>query len=138
MGVPELLPPLGRDPSFAGTRRTALLLALCQVGDQLSPSAGRPVEPGDSCYLRFVDEGHPCAADGVGDRVCADDHDRLRVPGPPLWGLGGTRHGGIATAHAQTVWSSALGRDRYPGPVPLGRHGAGFLEWASPRPRASL
>ena len=70
-------PFLGRGPRAARSRHAALLLALRPVRHQLPSSAGRPVEPGDACGLRLLDEGHPGAADGLGHRVRADDHDRL-------------------------------------------------------------
>ena len=63
---------------------------------QFSPSAGGPVEPGDLRHLRSLDEGHPRAADGVGDRVRAHDHDRLSLPGAPVWGVGGAGDGRFA------------------------------------------
>ena len=89
-------PLLGRRPGAARSHDAALLLALRAVRHQFPSAAGRPVEPGDLRALRSLDEGHPGAADGVGHRVRPDDHDRLPLPGPALWGLGGRGHGRLA------------------------------------------
>ena len=61
------------------SRRPALLLALCAVRHQFPPAAGRSAQPADVRGVRRLDEGHPGASDGVGDRIRADDRDRLSL-----------------------------------------------------------
>ena len=113
------------DPAHA-----ALLLALRSLRRQFPSAAGWPVEPGDLRDLRPLDEGHPGAADGDRDRVCADDHDRLSFPGAAVWRVGRSGHGRLAAVDAAALWPGPPDRHGYAGPLALGGDGAGVLERA--------
>ena len=118
----------GPSPQPARPRDAPLLLAVRPVRDQLPSSPGRPVEPGGPRGLRLVDEGHPRAADGLGDRVRPDDRDRVRVPGPPVRDGGRPGDGRLAPAHAAALRPGPPDRHRHPGPLALGGHRPGLLE----------
>ena len=121
-------PVLVGGPHASRCRYPPLLLALRQVRHQLSSPACGPVEPGSPRDLRLVDEGHPLAADGLGDRVRPDHCHRLPVPGPPVRDGCWPGHGRLAPPDAAALRPGSPDRHGYSRAPALGRHGPGLLE----------